>query len=114
MANKDTVSIRIVNLPGSGRGCACGNIAASPQFAAVMNQIVKELRGILEVSYPGQTKVEYVDLRESPADLESELGQLLVSKKYPPPLVVINGEPKFAGSVNTNKIVKEVRKILSS
>ena len=51
--------------------------------------------------------------REHPAEKESELGQLLVTKKYPPPLVVIDGEPKFAGSIQVKKIVKEVGTVLS-
>ena len=54
-----------------------------------------------------------MDLREQAAEKESELGQLLATKKYPPPLVVIDGEPKFAGSIQVKKIVKEVGTVLS-
>ena len=53
-----------------------------------------------------------MNLKENQAERESELGQLLVTKKYPGPLVVIDGEPKFAGSIQVKKIVKEVGAIL--
>ncbi|MFA5111658.1 MAG: DUF1462 family protein, partial [Desulfobaccales bacterium] len=66
----------------------------------------------LDESYPSKTRVEYIDLREHPAEKESELGQLLATKKYPSPLVVIDGEPKFAGSIQVKKIVKEVGNLL--
>ena len=78
----------------------------------MLQQKVAELKAALEESFPGQTRVEYVDLREHAAEKESELGQLLSTKKYPPPLVVINGEPKFAGSIQVKKIVKEVGNLL--
>ena len=74
---------------------------------------VEELRTELEGSYPHQVTVEYVDLRESPDEKKSDLGQLLVSQKFPTPLVVINGEARFAGSIIINKIVKEVGKTLN-
>jgi hypothetical protein len=36
-----------------------------------------------------------------------------VNQVYPGPLVVINGEPKFAGSIVVKKIVKEVGAVLN-
>lgn len=114
MAKENLLSIKILNLPGGSTGCACGNVGASPEFVALLNQKIEELRGALEENYPGMTSVAYVDLNQSPTDKESEIGRLLVNKEYPPPLIVINGEAKFAGSINTNKIVKEVGKILNS
>lgn len=110
---KDFVEVKVLDLPGVGGGCACSNPSLSPEYAAMLQQKVAELRAVLEENYPGKTGVEYVDLREHPAEKESELGQLLATKKYPPPLVVIDGEPKFAGSIQVKKIVKEVETVLS-
>ncbi len=113
MAPKDFVALKIFDLPGVGGGCPCSNPSLSPEYAAMLQQKVAELKAVLEENYPGKTGVEYVDLREHPAEKESELGQLLATKKYPPPLVVIDGEPKFAGSIQVKKIVKEVGTVLS-
>ena len=112
MANKDFVKVKVLDLPGISGGCACSNPTLTPEYAAMLQQKVAELRTALEESYPGRTRVEYVNLKENQAERESEIGQLLVTKKYPPPLVVIDGEPKFAGSIQVKKIVKEVGAIL--
>ncbi|HEU5396866.1 MAG TPA: hypothetical protein VFV81_06850, partial [Verrucomicrobiae bacterium] len=58
--------------------------------------------------------VEYVDLRESPTELAGEHGQLLARRKYPPPLVVIGEEAKFAGSILVPKIIKAVGDVLNA
>jgi disulfide oxidoreductase YuzD len=113
MTKKDLVEVKILELPGSTGGCACGSLPCTPEMAAMFKQKVEELRGALEENFPGQTRVEHVDLLQNPAEKESPTGQLLVTKKYPGPLVVINGEPKFAGSILVKKIVKEVANILT-
>ena len=112
MTTKDFVEVRILELPGVSGGCSCGTVACSPEMAAMFQQKVDELRTAIEEAYPGKTRVEYVNLKENQAELESEIGQLLATKKYPGPLVVIDGEPKFAGSIQVKKIVKEVGAIL--
>lgn len=113
MTTKDFVEVRILELPGVSGGCSCGTVACSPEMAAMFQQKVDELRTALEEAYPGKTSVDCVNLKENQAELESEIGQLLATKKYPGPLVVIDGEPKFAGSIQVKKIVKEVGNILS-
>ncbi len=110
---KDFVEVKVLDLPGVGGGCACSNPSLTPEYAAMLQQKVAELRAALEEAFPGKTGVNYMDLREHPAEKEGELGQLLTTKKYPPPLVVIDGEPKFAGSIQVKKIVKEVGTVLS-
>jgi disulfide oxidoreductase YuzD len=112
MTVTDGVTVKILELPGVSGGCSCGSVACSPEMAAILQQKIAELQTALEDSYPGRTRVEYVNLKENQAERESEIGQLLVTKKYPGPLVVINGEPKFAGSIQLKKIVKEVEAIL--
>lgn len=113
MAQEDIVAVRILELPGVSGGCACGSMPCTPEAAAMFQQKIAELRAALEEAYPGRTMVEHVNLKDHPAEKESEMGQLLVTKKYPGPLVVINGEPKFAGSIQVKKIVKEVGTVLS-
>ncbi len=112
MTKKDFVAVKILELPGVSGGCSCGTVACSPEMAAMLQQKVEELRTALEEAYPGRTKVEHVNLKDNPAEKESEIGQLLVTKKYPGPLVVVDGEPKFAGSIQVKKIVKEVGNLL--
>jgi hypothetical protein len=112
MTAKDGVTVKIYELPGVVGGCSCGSMGCSPEMAAILQQKIAELRSTLEEAYPGRIKVEYVNLKENPAERESEIGQLLVTGKYPGPLVVINGEPKFAGSILGEKIRKEVEVIL--
>ncbi len=113
MVKKNFITVKILDLPGIGGGCPCSNPTLTPEYGAMLQQKVAELKAALEDSYPGQAGVEYVDLREDAAQKESELGQLLATRKYPPPLVVIDGEPKFAGSIQVKKIVKEVGTALS-
>lgn len=114
MAGKDFVAVKILDLPGSGGGCACSSTPRGPEYTMALTQKCNELKEALEASYPGKTSTEFIDLTHSREEKETEAGQLLVNKKYPPPLVVIDGEPRFAGSIQVNRIVKEVGKILNT
>ena len=113
MAKKDFVVVRILDLPGVGGGCACSSAPRGPEFILALMHKCKELNDALESNYPGQTSMEYVDISKSSEEQKTEAGQLLVSKQYPSPLVVIDGEARFAGSIQVNKVVKEVGKILN-
>jgi len=114
---KDLVAVKILDFPSSGGGCSCGGACGStpgePVFIATVMQKCTELRKALEANFPGQTKTEYVNISQSPEEKETEAGKLLVSKKYPSPLVLINGESRFAGSIQVNRVVEEVKKILN-
>jgi disulfide oxidoreductase YuzD len=110
---KDFVAIKILDLPGAGGSCACSSTPRGQEFIATLMQKCDELKKALEASFPGQTSTEYVDISQSPEEKETEAGKLLVSKQYPSPLVVINGEARFAGSIQVNRVVKEVGKILN-
>ena len=112
MNTPDTVTVRILDLPGAGGGCACSDLSRSPQYAVMIQRKVAELTAALQTDYPGRASVEYVDLRTAPAEKATELGQLLVQRKYPTPLVVIDGEAKFAGSILVPKISKAVGEAL--
>lgn len=109
---KDFVTVRILDLPGTGAGCACSSAPRGPEFIAALMHKCEELNQALEGSYPGQTSTEYIDISKFPEEKKSQAGQLLTSKQYPSPLVVIDCEPRFAGSIQVNKVVKEVGKIL--
>lgn len=110
---KDLVVVKILDLPGAGSGCACSSTPRGPEFVATLMQRCDELKKALEASFPGHTSTEYVDISQSPEEKETVAGKLLVSKQYPSPLVVINGEARFAGSIQVNRVVKEVGKILN-
>ncbi|MGC8658588.1 MAG: hypothetical protein ACP5U1_05890 [Desulfomonilaceae bacterium] len=113
MADNNFISVKILSMAGKSGGCAtCGSPSSSPEFMNLLTQKIKELEEALDVSYPGKTKVELVDVKESEEERKSEAGQLLVTGQYPPPLVLINGEPKFAGYIAVDKIVKEVQKTI--
>ncbi len=110
---KDFVAVKILDLPGSGGTCACSSTPRGPEVIAALMQKCDELKSALDSSFPGRTSTEYVDLQQVPTEKDTEAGRLLVSKQYPAPLVVIDGEPRFAGSIQVNRIVKEVEKILN-
>lgn len=114
MNNNDIISVKILDLPGAGGGCACSDLSLTPEYAAAVRQKVAELKGALESGYPGRAVVEYVDLRDHPAEKAGEYGQLLATRKYPTPLVVIGGQPKFAGSILVPKIIKAVGEVLNA
>ena len=111
---KDFVAVKILDLPGSGGGCACSSTPRGPEYTQALIQRCNELKEALDAGYPGRTSMQLIDLTQAPEEKASEAGQLLVKKTYPAPLVVIDGEARFAGSIQVNRIVKEVEKILNA
>ncbi len=112
MAKKDFVKVRILDYPGLNTGCSCcGPGTCGPEYFSIKEKSV-ELKEALEAAFPGKAGVEYVDLLLSPEEKMSDAGRLLTGGKYPSPLVVIDGEARFAGSIQINRIVNEVGKIL--
>lgn len=110
---KEFVTVKVLDLPGAGGGCACSSTPRGPEYVQALMQKCSELKDALEAGYPGKTSVQFIDLTQSREEKETEPGQLLVSRKYPAPLIVIDGEARFAGSIQVNRIVKEVGKILN-
>jgi disulfide oxidoreductase YuzD len=110
MMAKDFVVVKVFDLV-TGGGC-CVSCAASPDYVNMLQQKLGELETELETNYPGRTKLEYIDLNQAPEKKGSEAAQLVVTGKYPAPLLVIDDEPKFAGYIDVKKIIKEVGIIL--
>lgn len=114
MKQNEIITVKILDLPGAGGGCACSDLTRTPEYAAAVQQKIAELKTALASAYPGRASVEYLDLRNNQTELVGEHGQLLATRKYPPPLVVVGGEAKFAGSILVPKIVKAVGEALNS
>ncbi len=114
MEKKDHVAVRVLYLPCKGGGCACQSIFVnSPEAIQLLLQKCNELKETMEAANPGKTSLEVVDLNLTSEEKDSEAGRMLVSGQYPSPLVVIDGEARFAGSIQINRIIKEVAKILN-
>lgn len=114
MTSKQSIQVKILDLPGVNTGCACcGPDTCGADFFSVKIK-ADELKSALEDEYPGKTATEYVNLLNAPQEKETEFGQLLVTKKQPSPLVVVNGEAKYAGSIMVKRIVKDVGGLLNS
>ena len=107
------VVVRVLDLPGASGACACSDLSLTPQYAMALQVKIDELRAAIADAYGDKVRVEYLDLRDAPEEKEGKLGQLLVTRQYPSPLVVIDGEPKFAGSILVKKIVREVGALLN-
>lgn len=109
---KNFVLVKVLDLPGGG-GCACSSVPRTPEYLMAFQQKCDELKAALETNFPGQAAVEFIDLEHNPSQRATEAGQLLMTTKYPSPLVLIDEEPRFAGSIQVGQIVKEVGKILA-
>lgn len=114
MAKTHTVKVVILDGPGSG-GCGCGGPAAgTPEYTLMIQSRGKELRDALEKNFPGRTTIEYRNIVDHPEERNTPAGQILVNRTYPPPLVVIDGEPRFAGSIQVAKVVEAVGTLLGT
>lgn len=110
MTKKTFVKIRILDLPSIGLGCTPAN--CDPNYVSV-EMMAKELKAALEEAYPGRTSIEYINLLWTPQEQESEFGKLLLTKRQPSPLIIIEGEVKYAGNIQVPIIVREIGNILN-
>jgi len=114
MPEKDHVAVRVLYYPGKGPGCPCMSPRISgPEDIQALLQKCSALKEAMETANPGKTSLEVVDLELTPEEKATEAGLLLVRGQYPSPLVIIDGEPRFAGSVDINRIVTEVGRIIN-
>ena len=114
-SNNGVVEVKVLDAPGLKGGCGCGS-PAPPQDvkAATVQEKCEELRAALEDIFPGRTRVEYRNLFEHPEEKETQAGQALVNRMFPSPIVVIAGQPKFAGSIQVKRIIGAVESQLKS
>lgn len=114
MSKKDHIAVRVFYYPGKGPGCPCMSPrVSSPEEIHELLQQCSKLKDAMEAANPGRTSLEVVDLQLTPEERATEAGLLLVRGQYPSPLVFIDGAPRFAGSIEIERIVKEVGKILN-
>lgn len=90
-----------------------GTQVSSPEEIDRLWQKCSKLQDAMQAAHPGQASVELVDLQLTPEERATETGLLLVRGQYPSPLVVIDGKPRFAGSIEISRIVAEVGRILN-
>ena len=67
----------------------------------------------LEKEFPGQVRVEYINVLQDPRGPELPQTELLRSQTYPPPLVYLNGKGRFAGALPVERIREEIQTLLA-
>jgi hypothetical protein len=109
------IEVKVLDAPGLKGGCGCGG-APTPRdgITATIQEKCDELRAALEDRFPGRTRVQYRNLFEHPEEKETQAGQALVNRMFPPPIIVIAGQPKFAGSIQVNRVIGAVESHLKS
>jgi hypothetical protein len=96
-------------------GCGCGghhHQKDDPLAGTHLEFQTRALALTLEAAFPGKVRVEYIDVLKDPRGPHLPQTPLLSSLAYPPPLVYINGQGRFAGSLPVERIREEVGKIL--
>lgn len=99
--------------------CACGcgghhhfGDVRDPLAGVSLEMQTRALALTLEATFPGQTRVEYINVLADPRGPSLPQTALLCSLSYPAPLVYINGQGRFAGALLPERIREEVQKIL--
>jgi hypothetical protein len=109
---------------GSDCGCGCGGHDHSHghdhqhDHADPLSKVSLELQThalalTLEKAFPGRVTVEYINVLKDPRGPKLPQAALLCSLTYPPPLVYINGQGRFAGSLPVERIREEVSRCLA-
>lgn len=116
MSPKNYVPVKILYLRGQSGSCpcACGSALDTPEGLQALHDKCRELKEALDAKYPGKASVDVIDMNTNPAETSTPGGQLLAQRQYPSPLIVIDGEPRFAGLIEIKRILEEVGKILDS
>ncbi len=117
----------LATTPGSGCGCGCGGHDHShghghdhshhdhgdPLERVSMELQTHALAMTLEKAFPGRVTVEYINVLKDSRGPRLPQTALLCSLTYPPPLVYINGQGRFAGSLPVERIRDEVSRHLA-
>jgi len=121
MTSAKMVEVVIYDAPTlatSGCGCGCGHHHGSghdhgeeePHIGVEWQ--AKALALTLEKAFPGQVKVEYINVLKDPRGASLPQTALLCSLAYPTPLVYLNGQGRFAGAIPVARLQEEVGKLL--
>ncbi len=114
----------------SGCGCGCGGHDQShehghghshghhhdqgdPLGRVSIEMQTQALAMTLEKAFPGRVTVEYINVLKDPRGPKLPQTALLCSLTYPPPIVYINGQGRFAGSLPVERIRDEVSRHLA-
>ncbi len=128
MTNSQMVQVAIYDAPtagksGSGCGCGCdhhdhhGHDQAGDEDPLAKVSLEFQARALaltLEREFPGRVQVEYLNVLQDPRGPDLPQTALLCSLTYPTPLVYINGQGRFAGTLPVERIREEVGKILAA
>ena len=131
MPSADVVEIVVYDAPAARKGdCGCGcdhhhgpgsgeahGHGHAPHDAFEKISMAMQTRAMaltLEKEFPGQVRVEYIDVLSDPRGPALPQTKLLGSLTYPPPLVYVNGRGRFAGSLPVERIREEVEHLLAA
>jgi hypothetical protein len=128
MSPADVVEIIVYDAPAARRdGCDCGcdhhghepghshGHRHGDAFEKISMEMQTRALGMtMEKEFPGQVRVEYVNVLEDPWGPALPQTKLLSSQTYPAPLVYVNGKGRFAGALPVERIREEVQAILTS
>ena len=120
------VQVVIFDAPTAGKsGCGCGcdhhnhqghdqAEDEDPLAKVSLDFQARALALTLEKEFPGRVQVEYLNVLQDPRGQGLPQTALLCSLTYPTPLVYINGQGRFAGTLPVERIREEVAKILAA
>jgi hypothetical protein len=119
MDSPGVVEVVVYDAPVARSGdCACGcgghhhHGKDAPLAGVSLELQTRAMALTLENAFPRQVKVEYINVLKDPRGPSLPQTALLCSLAYPPPLVYINGQGRFAGALPVERIREEVGKIL--
>jgi hypothetical protein len=118
------IEVVIYDAPeAASSGCACGcgghhhgqgQLHDDPLSRVNVELQSRALAMTLERYFPGQVKVEYINVLKDPRGARLPQTKLLCSLAYPTPLVYINGKGRFAGAIPVERIRQEVALLLNA
>ena len=100
--------------PGSGQAHGHGHPHHDAFEKISMARQTQALALTLEKEFPGKVRVEYIDVLKDPRGPGLPQTKLLCSLTYPPPLVYVNGQGRFAGSLPVERIREAVENLLAA
>jgi hypothetical protein len=127
MSPADVIEIVVYDAPAARRGgCDCGcdhhhgrepghSHGHGDAFEKIsMEMQARALALTLEKEFPGQVRVEYINVLQDPRGPALPQTKLLCSLTYPPPLVYVNGRGRFAGALPVERLREEVQGLLTA